>query len=129
MPQNLIELTNQRDDDANEDTDISLRAARFAAAQVESVVGDAGDYDDSDETAGDSILSSIGSDLALLKLYQYAGNWTPDRAERETSLIEQLENLNTSRIQAVAPVVKTPDNDDLNIRHPHSEWSSDDSDS
>lgn len=122
----LIDLTNQRDTDANEDTDISLRASQFAAAKIESILGSAGTYDDTDQTIGDQVMLDLGTRLAYERLRRMTGVWDTADEDVEKQIVEEAKDLNEARVQENAlPVRKSKDNEELNKRYKSSEWPDD----
>lgn len=122
----LIDLTNQRDSDATEDTDISLRASQFAAAKIESILGSAGTYDDTDQTIGDQVMLDLGVRLAYERLRRMTGVWDTEDEDVEKQIVEEAKDLNETRVQENAlPVRKSKDNEELNKRYKSSEWPDD----
>lgn len=123
----LIDLTNQRDTDSSEDTDISLRASQFAAAKIESILGSAGTYDDTDQTIGDQVMLDLGVRLAYERLRRMTGVWDAEDEDVEKQIVEEAKDLNGARVQENAlPVRKSKDNEELNKRYKSSEWPDDD---
>lgn len=124
----LIDLSNQRDSDTNEDSARTLRVCQMAAANIERKLGDVGLYDDTDGTIGDLEALDLGVRLAL---YRYATSYTLKltAAGQEVigTVLEELEDLAKSRRQENStPVIGIPDNDGLNARHSSSVWADDD---
>ena len=122
----MIDATNQRDADVVENTALSLRASQMAAAKIEGILGEAGNYDDADGTIGDQQMLDLGIRLAMLYMTQvYSLTLNQAGVDYIGSVIDEAKDLARSRRQAVAPILKSIDSDDLNKRHDGSTWPDD----
>jgi len=122
----LIDLSRQRDATVTQDTDKTLRVCQMAASKVESVLGDAGSYDDADGTIGDQTFLDFGIRMALLYYSQIYTFTLTDKgvASMEFLMAEMESYAKGLRQEASTPVIDGPDNDKLNLRYPDSTWDS-----
>lgn len=121
----VISGSRQRSATATEDTAHTNAVANLVAAKVESILGPVGSFDDADISIGDTEALDIA--LRLMPIYVFNTFSLTKKGDAQTSfelLIEELENLNTSRSQEVGPVVKSPDNTRLNNQFKSSTWPS-----
>lgn len=129
--QTLIDLSRQRDSTATELSTRTVRTTEHAAAKVESVLGDVGSYDDTDQTIGDLAALDIGTRLALLRYSQvYTLTLTADGVSYIGEIKDELDELAEQRRQeAGTPVLKSRENTTFNLRHEGDDWpDKDDSD-
>lgn len=104
----VIDGTNQRDADTSENTTLSDRIAVMAAAKVESVLGDCGDFDDAaTSTSGDIEALDIGVRLAQVRMNSTYSGVLGEQGRNAIKEIEQeLKDLAVARRQEEAvPVV------------------------
>jgi len=126
--QALIDLSRQQDATATQNTSRTTRVCQMAAAKVESRLGPAGAYDDTDATIGDQIFLDFGIRLAL---YYYSQVYTFVLKEAGVAYIgsirEEIDEHREMLVQAAIlgqPTVVKVDNDALNKRRPNSTWGS-----
>jgi hypothetical protein len=115
--ENLIDMSNQRDDDTAEDTTRTDRVAALAAANVKEVLGESIDGDDLQavDFGVRTALLKYNVQLGLRQSEQGQAAWRDLRQEmRDTARARRQKNS--------APVLDTPDPDDINSRFPHSTW-------
>lgn len=122
----MIDLSRQRDATATENTARTTRVAQMAAAKVESRLGSAGSYDDTDGTIGDQIWLDLGVRIALLYYSQvYTFTLTEPGRAYVGMVLEELELYRQTLVQeALTSQVARVDNDTLNKRRNHSTWGS-----
>jgi len=122
----MIDFSRQRDATATENTARTTRVCQLAAAKVESRLGAAGSYDDTDATIGNQIWLDFGTRLALLRYSQvYTLTLTDFGVGYIGSVHEEIEEYRETLVQeAVKLVVGKVDNTALNKRRSHSTWGS-----
>lgn len=122
----MIDFSRQRDATATEDTARTARVCQLAAAKVESRLGSAGSYDDTDATIGDQVFLDFGSRIALLRYSQvYSLVLTDTGTSYIGTVIEELEEYRETLVaEQIKLGVAKVDNTDLNKRRPHSTWGS-----
>lgn len=125
----LIDLSRQRDATATQNTARTLRVAQMAAAKIESRLGAAGSYDDTDGTIGNQVFLDFGIRWALMLYSQmYSLALTDAGVVMINMLREEIEELRESLVQEADLGTGIMDNDDLNARYPHSTWETEDAD-
>lgn len=121
----MVDLSRQRDATAGENTVKTTRVSQMAAAKVESRLGPAGQYDDTDGTIGDQIFLDLGLRLALLYYSQfYTLTLTDAGTAAIVSIRTELEEQRVSMVQEAMLGTSVMDNTKLNDRYPHSKWGS-----
>lgn len=121
--QNLIDLSNQRDDDVAENTTITDRAVDLAAATVKGILGSTVDGDD-------LIAVDYTIRLAVNRLVgKYSLTMSTGSNEDVLAIMQQLEAEARRRRQGkTAPQTETPATDfmkDMDARYPSSVWDGD----
>lgn len=126
----MIDLSRQRNATATEDTTKTIRVAQMAAAKVESRLGSAGSYDDTDGTVGKQIFLDFGVRIALMRYSQVYSLVLTDAGRLYIGSVNQeLEEYRMSLVQEASnPVVASHDNDEFNQRHDGPNWDDDDDD-
>jgi len=124
--QAMIDLSRQQDATATENTARTTRVSQMAAAKVESRLGSAGSYDDTDGTIGDQIWLDLGVRIALLYYSQvYTFTLTEPGRDYVGTVLDELELYRQTLVQeALVSQVAKVDNDTLNKRRNHSTWGS-----
>jgi len=122
----MIDLSRQRDATATENTVRTTRVCQMAAAKVESRLGSAGSYDDTDGTIGEQIWLDFGVRMALLYYSQvYTFTLTEKGMNYVGAVREEIEEYRQTLVQETPrTVIQRMDNEALNKRRPHSTWGS-----
>lgn len=122
----MIDFSRQRDATATENTARTDRVSQLAAAKVESRLGSAGSYDDTDATIGNQIWLDFGTRIALLRYSQvYSLTLTDFGVGYIGSVHDELEEFRETLVQeAIKLTVGKVDNTALNKRRPNSTWGS-----
>lgn len=122
----VIDLSRQRDTTTTENTARTTRVAQLSAAKIESRLGSAGSYDDTDGTIGDQKWLDLGIRLAMFYYSQVYSLVLTDAGTRYlSSVLEELELFSdVLRQEATLGVVAKVDNDGRDARYPHSTWGS-----
>jgi hypothetical protein len=111
----MVDGTNQRGSGTTEVTAITDRIAVMAAAKVESVLGDCGDYDDAAaSTSGDLEALDIGVRLAQVRMSAIYSGVLGEQGRNALKDIEQelLDLAEARRQEASTPVVADVDDDE-----------------
>ncbi len=110
----VIDGTNQRGSGTTEVTATSDRIAVMAAAKVESILGDCGDFDDAaTSVAGDLEALDIGVRLAQVRMNNvYPGTLGEAGTMYEKDILAEAHALADSRRQEATEPVVVEDSDD-----------------
>ena len=116
---NLIDLSNVRDDDTSEDTTITDRVVDVSVALVKGYLGDTVD--------GDDVLAlDFAIRLSYLRLMQYTGALTEGTSTGIDSIKEEMRREARSRRQGYRGIeTATGDFEDLDERYPQELWDED----
>lgn len=112
----IEDFSRQRDPTNSENTTRTTRVAQMAASKIESRLGSAGLYDDTDATIGNQIFLEFGIRYAIL-LYSsiYSFVFSSAAGDTLTALKAEIEEYRATLIVAAStPVIGIRDNDDLN---------------
>ena len=110
----VIDGTNQRGAGTTEVTAISDRIGVMAAAKIESILGDCGDFDDAaTSVTGDLEALDLGVRLAQVRMNNvYSGVLLEDGTMYEKDILEEAKSLAMSRRQEASEPVTVEDSDD-----------------
>ena len=122
--QAMIDMSRQQSTTATQDATKTTRVCQMAAAKVESRLGAAGSYDDTDGLIGNQIFLDFGIRIALMYYSQiYTFTLKDAGVDYLSSVMDELEEYRATLVQeAVKTVVARQDNDVLNKRRNHSTW-------
>jgi hypothetical protein len=115
----LSDWTNQRDDDAAENTAITTAAIEMACSEVKAYLGSTVD-------SADAFAVNMAARMAVVRL----SNWwnaalTEGGGNALSGVLRELEREAEARRQGKLPSVVTPDTlaaQDLDVRYPQSVW-------